>query len=42
VAEDAINAAGNDRTAMERADRLVLGIAHGQSFAAVPGSPFCG
>lgn len=42
VAEDAINAAGNDRAAMAKADRLVLGIAHGQPFAAVPGRPDCG
>jgi len=42
VAEDAINSAGNDRAAMEKANRQVLGIAHGRSFAAVPGKPFCG
>ena len=42
VAEDAIEAAGNNRAALEKADRLVLGIAHGQSFAKVPGTPHCG
>lgn len=42
VAEDALNAAGDDLAAVKKASRLVLGISQGQSFAEVPGKPFCG
>jgi len=42
VAEDALNAAGDDLAAVKKANRLVLGIARGQSFAEVPGKPLCG
>jgi len=42
AAEDAITTAGNNRAALEKADRLVFGIAHGQSFAKAPGTPHCG
>ncbi len=41
AAEDAMNAVGNDQGAMKKANRLVLGIAQGQSFAAVPGKLLC-
>ncbi|MEO9133135.1 MAG: hypothetical protein ABI240_18255 [Sphingomonas sp.] len=42
VAENALNAGYDNQAAMEKANRLVIGIAHGQSFAEVPGKPLCG